>query len=190
MTVARPASGKGAFLWLLAATTSSAAFAPVRPFPWHAAFAPHAGGDVAGAARRRAPLYPSRLCMNKKKKRARQRDKKGTARSTFGGTSPPSSRAPRGADGGPALIRPRTSPGFPYAGSLRPGLQTPRRRVPDNIAPPDYALDGLPKHRPPLFPWVIEAKTPDEIEKMRAAGRCAREVLDIGGRAVQPGVTT
>merc|ERR1712091_751571 len=29
-----------------------------------------------------------------------------------------------------------------------------------------------------------------DIEMMRAAGRCAREVLDATGRAVKPGVTT
>lgn len=33
-------------------------------------------------------------------------------------------------------------------------------------------------------------KTPAEIEKMRAAGRVAREVLDIAGRAVRAGITT
>lgn len=41
-----------------------------------------------------------------------------------------------------------------------------------------------------LMPWVIEPKTPEEIEKMRAAGRVAREVLDIAGRAVRVGITT
>jgi hypothetical protein len=40
------------------------------------------------------------------------------------------------------------------------------------------------------MPWVIEPKTPEEIEKMRAAGRVAREVLDIAGRAVRVGITT
>lgn len=37
---------------------------------------------------------------------------------------------------------------------------------------------------------MIEVKTSDEIEKMRAAGRVAREVLDIAGRAVKVGITT
>jgi methionyl aminopeptidase len=41
-----------------------------------------------------------------------------------------------------------------------------------------------------MLPWIIEVKTPEEIEKMRAAGRVAREVLDIAGRAVQVGVST
>jgi methionyl aminopeptidase len=40
------------------------------------------------------------------------------------------------------------------------------------------------------LPWIIEVKTPEEIEKMRAAGRVAREVLDCAGRAVRPGITT
>lgn len=40
------------------------------------------------------------------------------------------------------------------------------------------------------MPWIVESKTPEEIEKMRAAGRVAREVLDIAGRAVRVGITT
>lgn len=40
------------------------------------------------------------------------------------------------------------------------------------------------------MPWIIEVKTETEIEKMRAAGRVAREVLDIGGQAIQAGVST
>jgi hypothetical protein len=48
-------------------------------------------------------------------------------------------------------------------------MQTPPRTVPSDagIAFPDYALDGLPKNRPALFPWVVEVKTPNEIKKMR-----------------------
>lgn len=41
-----------------------------------------------------------------------------------------------------------------------------------------------------MLPWMIEVKTPEEIEKMRAAGRAAREILDLAGRMVAPGVTT
>lgn len=82
---------------------------------------------------------------------------------------------------------------FPYAGSVRPGRQSPRRVVVDEkIALPDYATDGQPKRgrSSPLLPWVIEVKTAAEIEKMRASGRLAREVLDLAGRAAAPGVTT
>ena len=89
------------------------------------------------------------------------------------------------------LIRPKTSSNFKYAGSIRPGLQSPKRIVPEEkITLPDYALDGQPKNRPALFPWVIETKKPEEIVKMRASGRCAREVLDLAGREVRPGITT
>ncbi|KAL7516596.1 hypothetical protein ACHAWX_001596 [Stephanocyclus meneghinianus] len=89
-----------------------------------------------------------------------------------------------------ALIPPKISPSFRYAGSIRAHPQTPRRFVPDTILQPDYANDGIPKAKPPLFPWIIEQKTKEEIEKMRAAGRLARKVLDLAGREVQEGVTT
>jgi len=86
---------------------------------------------------------------------------------------------------------------FPYAGSVRPGKQSPQRKVivSSDVASdllPDYALDGRPKKgsNMPLLPWVIEVKKPDEIEKMRASGKLAREILDMAGRAVKPGVTT
>mmetsp|Transcript_4687 Transcript_4687/g.4435 ORF Transcript_4687/g.4435 Transcript_4687/m.4435 type:complete len:413 (-) Transcript_4687:115-1353(-) len=80
---------------------------------------------------------------------------------------------------------------FQYAGSIQPGVQSPQRIVTDeNIMQPDYAKDGLPKNKPRMLPWVIEVKTAEEIVKMRAAGRVAREVLDIAGRQVRPGITT
>ena len=86
---------------------------------------------------------------------------------------------------------------FPYAGSIRPGQQSPQRKVvvsSDVSADllPDYALDGRPKKgsNMPLLPWVIEVKKPEEIEKMRASGKLAREILDLAGRAVKPGITT
>ena len=41
-----------------------------------------------------------------------------------------------------------------------------------------------------MLPWVVEVKTADEIVKMRAAGKVARQVLDIAGQAVRAGITT
>uniref|UniRef100_A0A7S1DDL8 Methionine aminopeptidase n=1 Tax=Cyclophora tenuis TaxID=216820 RepID=A0A7S1DDL8_CYCTE len=80
---------------------------------------------------------------------------------------------------------------FSYAGDVRPGKQSPQRVVVDEaIVKPDYFQDGTPKNKPQLLPWVIEVKTAQEIAKMRVAGRVAREVLDIGGRMIKPGVTT
>eukprot|EP00985_Skeletonema_marinoi_P027019 scaffold21540_cov237-Skeletonema_marinoi.AAC.1 len=126
------------------------------------------------------------LCMNKKKK---QRPKVNSNKGFGGGSS--SGTITSSALESDMLIRPKTTSNFQYAGSIRPGLQTPKRIVPsEKIKFPDYALDGQPKNRPALFPWVIETKKPEEIEKMRASGRCAREVLDLAGRAVRPGITT
>ena len=79
---------------------------------------------------------------------------------------------------------------FQYTGSLRPFPQTPQAIVDPSsvLTVPDYAFDGVPKKKGP--PGDIEIKTSEDIEKMRAAGRVAREVLDIGGALVAPGVTT
>ncbi|KAG7343254.1 methionine aminopeptidase, type I [Nitzschia inconspicua] len=83
---------------------------------------------------------------------------------------------------------------FPYAGSIRPGVQSPQRVVVhEKIKLPDYAMDGRPKlgsSSQLLLPWMIEVKTAEEIEKMRASGKLARQVLNLAGRAVEPGVTT
>lgn len=80
---------------------------------------------------------------------------------------------------------------FPYAGTVRPGAQSPQKIVvQEGIMKPDYSEDGRPKNKPQMLPWIIEVKKPDEIEKMRAAGRVAREVLDIAGAAIAPGITT
>ena len=85
-----------------------------------------------------------------------------------------------------------SKPSFPYAGDVLPGNVSPQRIVVDkNIVLPDYAEDGIPKKKSSaLLPWIIEVKKPEEIEKMRAAGKLARDILDMAGRAVAVGVTT
>lgn len=55
---------------------------------------------------------------------------------------------------------------------------------------PDYAKDGKPKGKVPRFPWDLPVLSANDIAKMRVVGRLAREVLDIAGRAVQPGILT
>lgn len=52
-------------------------------------------------------------------------------------------------------------------------LPTPTQ-VPAEIGRPDYAVDGVPKGKGSVLPWVIEVKKEDEIAAMRAAGRVAR----------------
>jgi len=65
---------------------------------------------------------------------------------------------------------------------VRAGYLSPHRSVPAGIPRPPYAPDA-----PPLVPAV----PPDEIpDRMRAAGRAAREVLLEVGAAVRVGVTT
>lgn len=81
-------------------------------------------------------------------------------------------------------------PPFRYRGPLRPGDLSPRREVPKGIRKPDYWRDGIPKGKVPRFAWDINTLNEDEISKMRVSGRMAREILDIAGRMVKPGVTT
>jgi hypothetical protein len=92
------------------------------------------------------------------------------------------------------IVKDMMSTTFPYTGALRPGKQSPQRIVLDEtIVKPDYWQTGTPskdKSKNVLLPWMIEVKSSDEIDKMRRAGRLARQVLDLAGRAVRPGITT
>ncbi|KAJ4458033.1 putative Methionine aminopeptidase 1 [Paratrimastix pyriformis] len=81
---------------------------------------------------------------------------------------------------------------YRFTGPLRPGRITPKLAVPEDIAHPDYvdhpegaSLSEMAGDRLP-----IEVKTPAMIEGLRVSGRLAREVLDIAGRSVRPGITT
>mmetsp|Transcript_37700 Transcript_37700/g.82610 ORF Transcript_37700/g.82610 Transcript_37700/m.82610 type:complete len:447 (+) Transcript_37700:137-1477(+) len=127
------------------------------------------------------------LYMNKKKKKknAGGSSKKKAAPGSGGG---------KGFGGAATVLSsvlPKSMTSFQYAGSVLPGVQSPQRVVTDpKIMKPDYSDDGIPKNRPQMLPWVIEQKTPEEIAKMRAAGRVAREVLDIAGRMVKAGINT
>ncbi|XP_050340954.1 methionine aminopeptidase 1-like [Bactrocera neohumeralis] len=97
---------------------------------------------------------------------------------------------------------------FDFPGTLRPGRITARRAVPDRIPKPDYALrnDGISpseekdrgNHKVPVFnlKHLDDDETDDalraksDILKMKHVCKLCREVLDIGCRAVRPGVTT
>jgi methionyl aminopeptidase len=154
---------------------ASSAFTPPRS---HVA-PPEIRDREAASSRQQSSLF-----MNKKKKKP----SKSSGSKGFGGGSSASSAV---SSDGTTLIKPKIPSNFRYAGTITAGLQTPKRMVPDGrVTFPDYAVDGQPKNRPALFPWVIETKKPEEIEKMRAAGRCAREVLDLAGREIRPGITT
>lgn len=70
-------------------------------------------------------------------------------------------------------------------GRVQPGIVSPRRSVPSEIARPPYADTGEVKR------WNESAvKSAEIIAKMRHAGAVAAEVLRLAGAAVKPGVTT
>lgn len=139
---------------------------------------------VLAGSRTTAPS-PTILWMNKSKSKKSSPSKK---KSSSGGGSK--------GFGAAAVTAGRDQ--FPYAGSVLPGKQSPQRKVivqgdiNSKIIFPDYAVDGRPKKGSsmPLLPWVIEVKTPKEIEKMIKSGKLARQILDLAGRAVKIGVTT
>eukprot|EP00933_Yihiella_yeosuensis_P028038 TRINITY_DN21843_c0_g1_i1.p1 TRINITY_DN21843_c0_g1~~TRINITY_DN21843_c0_g1_i1.p1 ORF type:complete len:397 (-),score=59.06 TRINITY_DN21843_c0_g1_i1:16-1182(-) len=78
---------------------------------------------------------------------------------------------------------------------VRPGKISSIRGVPDALERPAYLKPGtrtdprtgLPRH---TFMHVIEVKSPEKIENMRASCALAREALLVAGKAVAPGVTT
>ena len=73
----------------------------------------------------------------------------------------------------------------PPSPPVRQGLVSPRRSVPAGIVRPEYVATGWPSSRQSRI-----VRTPDEVERMRIAGRVAAEVLIEVGKAVAPGVTT
>lgn len=70
------------------------------------------------------------------------------------------------------------------ASLVRPGRVSPLRPVPAQIPRPEYVGRKRPRQGEP------EIKSPDTVERMRAAGRLAARALAEVGRHVEPGVTT
>lgn len=167
---------------LLACSACVAVDAFVAPGGFASSRHHHDHGNVLLQRRSSGASVLGPLHMNKKKK-GKSKGGGGKAKSSGGKGF--------GATPAVAALNNLVNPTFQYAGTVVPGVQSPQRVVTDPaIMKPDYADDGMPKNRPQMLPWVIEQKTPEEIAKMRAAGRVAREVLDIAGRMVKPGVTT
>ncbi len=76
-------------------------------------------------------------------------------------------------------------PAYTFVMALAPGLISPPRSVPANIARPEYV--GKPS---PARYTGPEVKDADTIAAMRIAGRIAAEALAEVGRHVRAGVTT
>jgi methionyl aminopeptidase len=69
--------------------------------------------------------------------------------------------------------------------ALTPGVISPPRAVPAHIQRPEYVGRKHPTRS--QEPWV---QPPEIIEAMRVAGRVGAQALEVGGKAVAPGVTT
>lgn len=70
-------------------------------------------------------------------------------------------------------------------GHLVPGVVTARRQVPSDIQRPEYV------GRPGPAPYAGgDVYTPEEIGRIRAAGRIAAQAVEAVGAAIRPGVTT
>ena len=55
---------------------------------------------------------------------------------------------------------------------------------------PAFAISGIPAQLGDNGGMSITIKTPEDIEKMREAGRLAAEVLDLMAQHVRPGIST
>ena len=87
--------------------------------------------------------------------------------------------------------------GYHFTGSLRPALYSPKRSVLPNIRKPDYAnhIAGISEseQRDKTNHNSIRVYTSAELDGdygLRHACKMGREVLDVAGKALRPGVTT
>jgi methionyl aminopeptidase len=86
---------------------------------------------------------------------------------------------------------------YSFTGNLRPSLYSPKRFVPSNIRRPDYAdhIAGVSdsERKDKTNHNSMRVYTSEELDGengLRHACRMGREVLDIAGKALRPGVTT
>eukprot|EP00980_Cylindrotheca_fusiformis_P015413 scaffold4335_cov119-Cylindrotheca_fusiformis.AAC.16 len=95
------------------------------------------------------------------------------------------------------LSLPYWAQNYEFTGSLRPALYSPKRTVPPNIRKPDYAdhIAGVSEseQRDKSNHNSIRVYTSNELDGeygLRHACKMGREVLDVAGKALRPGVTT
>ena len=71
------------------------------------------------------------------------------------------------------------------SGSLMPGVVAKTLSVPKNIVKPEYVGKKAPAE------WTGgHVKNPDQIEKIRAAGKLAAQAINLAGSSIQVGMTT
>ena len=87
--------------------------------------------------------------------------------------------------------------GYPFSGPLRPTLYSPKRTLPRTIRRPDYADHPAgvseSEERDKRNHNNIRVYTSEELDceyGLRHACKMGREVLDLAGKALRPGVTT
>src|SRR3989338_2177015 len=83
--------------------------------------------------------------------------------------------------------------GFKFTGSLRPAALGPLRTIPPDlpkVSIPNYARTGIPSDEAAADRKGIPVYSSQAIEGMRKVCRLAREVIDIAGAMVRPGITT
>lgn len=155
-----------------------------------------AGTSVAIPARHhgRVSVHSHKIAMKKNNTARNQSPPRGFGSSSSSSTSSTSPASEPSVSTSPPKKRgfflADLPPPFRYRGTLRPAEVSPRRGIPKGIKTPDYWRDGIPKGKVPRFAWDIRTIGDDGISKMRVSGRMAREILDIAGRLVKPGVTT
>ena len=71
------------------------------------------------------------------------------------------------------------------SGSLMPGVIAKALSVPKNVIKPEYVGKKAPAE------WTGgHVKNPDQIEKIRAAGKLAAQAINLAGSSIQVGMTT
>jgi len=82
-------------------------------------------------------------------------------------------------------------PNFPFSGPLRPAYPlSAKRHVPDHIARPEYAEDGVPRSERTASGQPPRILGTEEQNKMRVVCKAAREILDLAASHVKPGIST
>ena len=104
---------------------------------------------------------------------------------------------PEDADADLKLSLPDWAHDYSFTGALRPALYSPKRAVPSHIRKPDYADHPAgvseSEQRDRSSHNNIRVYSEEEIEGevgLRHACRMGREILDVAGKALRPGVTT
>ncbi|KAG7401865.1 Methionine aminopeptidase 1 [Phytophthora boehmeriae] len=76
--------------------------------------------------------------------------------------------------------------GYQFTGKLRPGKVSEKQDLPEHIQRPEYSETSIPVSEKDRTIPIYNA---EQIAGIRAACRAGREILDIAGKALRPGIT-